>query len=326
MRGPGGRGRLIACAVGIVGLAHVAPAQQADGCMGTCAAQPDSANQSPRYPMLLRSSGVGGSVAVRVVVDTTGRGMHGEWHILRSSHELFAQAVRVALPNWRYRPARQGGRLVLDTLEYEVVFSMPDERGFTVLEPETLSRIRTGPRQWRVEIGWPDRDPAAVLDSATITTVSEAVLGHLLDKVAARSDSSRQPRVACIRWSTGTRIVDVSAATLARLARPGVLVLAHRRCPPTFASMMYIADATERSAAPPGEDPHLLAINRLRPWRDGVVLAEGTVAHGTGAAHYTCAAQRAVTKSGGWKVACGLARYSVSASPSVPRRIASYAR
>ena len=309
-------------------LAEVAPAQeQDDPCVRTCAAQPDSANRSPRYPMILRSSGVAGSVALRVVVDTTGRGVHGEWRILRSSHELFAHAVRSALPDWRYRPARQGGRLVHDTLEYEVVFSMPDERALMVLEPETLSRTRTGPRRWRVEIGWPDRDPAAaLLDSATITTVSEALLGHLLDKVAARSDSSGQPRVACIQWSTGSRIVDVSAATLGRLARPGVLVLAHRRCPPTFASMAYVADATGRSATPPGEDPHLLEIGRLRPWRDGVVLVEGTVAHGTGAAHYTCAAQRAAAGGGAWKVACGLARYSVSVAPSVPRRIASRAR
>ncbi len=323
---------LVAGVVGIVGLAEVAPAevvpaQQVGGCARTCAAQPDSTNPSPRYPEILRSSNVSGRVAFRVVIDTAGHVMHGEWRVLRSSHELFTQAVRTALPKWRYRPSQHGKRFVRDTLEYEVVFSRPDEPGFQPMPAVELSRAQTGPRRWRIEVGTPGRDPAASrLDSATVAAVSEAVLGALLERVADGPDRSTQPHVACIRWSTGGRVVDVSAAMLARLARPGVLVLAQRRCPPTFASMILVVDSTGRSALPPGEDPHRLEITRLRPWRDGIVLVDGSVERGTGATEYACVAQRAVADASVWQVACDVVRYMVSVAPSGRQEVASRAR
>lgn len=66
----------------------------------------------PRYPPLLRDAGIEGSVVVRFVVDSTGRvDMHG-MDVVASTNALFTDAVRQALPAFRFRPATAGGRHV----------------------------------------------------------------------------------------------------------------------------------------------------------------------------------------------------------------------
>lgn len=66
----------------------------------------------PRYPEALRRAGVSGRVLIRFTVDTTGRVDMRSVQILSATHELFADAVRVALPNFRFRPAEVGSRKV----------------------------------------------------------------------------------------------------------------------------------------------------------------------------------------------------------------------
>jgi protein TonB len=67
---------------------------------------------TPRYPDLLKLSGVEGQVIVSFVVDTTGRADVGSLTILKSTHEMFTAAVRAALPGMRFIPAEAGGRKV----------------------------------------------------------------------------------------------------------------------------------------------------------------------------------------------------------------------
>jgi len=63
---------------------------------------------SPRYPDMLRQAGVEGEVLAQFVVDTTGKAEAGSLKILKSSHDMFVQSVKNALPQMKFIPAEVG--------------------------------------------------------------------------------------------------------------------------------------------------------------------------------------------------------------------------
>lgn len=67
---------------------------------------------APMYPDSLWRAGISGVVLVEFVVDTTGRVEPGTVGIVSTTHPLFAEAVRVALPDARFRPAAREGHPV----------------------------------------------------------------------------------------------------------------------------------------------------------------------------------------------------------------------
>jgi periplasmic protein TonB len=67
---------------------------------------------APRFPDALRSSGVEGEVQVTFVVGPNGRVEPGSINVTHSPHRLFAESVRTALLDARFRPAEVGGRPV----------------------------------------------------------------------------------------------------------------------------------------------------------------------------------------------------------------------
>ena len=69
-------------------------------------------NPPPRYPEILRGAGVEGETLVQFVVDTTGRADMSSFKVLKSDHDLFTNAVRSILPQYRFLPAETGGRKV----------------------------------------------------------------------------------------------------------------------------------------------------------------------------------------------------------------------
>jgi TonB family protein len=77
---------------------------------------------APHYPDALRAAGVDGEVLVSFIVDTTGRAELGSFKVLKSSHELFDNAVRDALPEMRFVPAELGGRKVKQLVQQPFVF------------------------------------------------------------------------------------------------------------------------------------------------------------------------------------------------------------
>lgn len=79
---------------------------------------------SPRYPDILKSAGVEGEVVVSFTVDTTGHAIISTLNILKSTHELFAAAVRTALPTMRFLPAEVGGKKVKQLVQQPFVFNI----------------------------------------------------------------------------------------------------------------------------------------------------------------------------------------------------------
>jgi protein TonB len=78
----------------------------------------------PRYPEILRSSGVEGQLTAVFVVDEAGRAEQGSIRFLRSDNRLFEDAVRDALRRMRFIPAEVGGRKVRQLVQMPFVFTL----------------------------------------------------------------------------------------------------------------------------------------------------------------------------------------------------------
>ncbi|MEP7345372.1 MAG: energy transducer TonB [Gemmatimonadaceae bacterium] len=85
---------------------------------------PAPGSSQPRYPDILRQAGVEGEVLAQFVVDTSGRAEAGSFKVLRSSHDLFAQAVKSALPGMRFIPAEVGGKHVKQLVQQPFTFAI----------------------------------------------------------------------------------------------------------------------------------------------------------------------------------------------------------
>jgi protein TonB len=79
---------------------------------------------APRYPELLRSSGVEGQVMAEFVVDEQGRAEERSLRFVRSDNMLFEDAVRVALRRMRFVAAEVGGRKVKQLVQMPFVFTL----------------------------------------------------------------------------------------------------------------------------------------------------------------------------------------------------------
>jgi TonB family protein len=78
----------------------------------------------PRYPEILRQAGVEGTVLVSFVVNEQGMADIGSLKVMESTHELFAVAVRAALPGMRFKPAEDDGRIVARRVEQPFTFTL----------------------------------------------------------------------------------------------------------------------------------------------------------------------------------------------------------
>jgi TonB family protein len=82
---------------------------------------------APAYPAEMLKQKLEGSVFVRYVVDTSGLADPVSFEVLRSTHADFTAAVRSALPDMRFNPARIGRRRVRQLVEQEFSFRItPD--------------------------------------------------------------------------------------------------------------------------------------------------------------------------------------------------------
>jgi protein TonB len=79
---------------------------------------------APRYPDALRSSGVEGEVQAQFVVDENGKAETGTFKVLKATNDLFASAVRSALPNMRFYAAEVGGKKVKQLVQQSFQFKL----------------------------------------------------------------------------------------------------------------------------------------------------------------------------------------------------------
>jgi protein TonB len=67
---------------------------------------------------------VEGEVLAQFVVDTTGRPEMNSYKVLKTTHELFGNAVKQALPGMRFIPAEVGGRKVRQLVQQPFSFAI----------------------------------------------------------------------------------------------------------------------------------------------------------------------------------------------------------
>jgi periplasmic protein TonB len=83
-----------------------------------------SGNPSPRYPEVLKSSGVEGKVMAQFTVLETGRADMDTFKILSSDNDLFSAAVKNVLPSMRFLPAEIGGKKVRQLVQLPFEFKI----------------------------------------------------------------------------------------------------------------------------------------------------------------------------------------------------------
>jgi protein TonB len=81
-------------------------------------------NPGPRYPDMLRSANVEGEVLAQFVVDTTGRADMSTFKVLKTTHDLFTNAVKASLPNMKFYPAEVGGKKVKQLVQMPFQFNL----------------------------------------------------------------------------------------------------------------------------------------------------------------------------------------------------------
>jgi len=79
---------------------------------------------APKYPAELRAANIEGEVLAQFTVDTTGVPVIETFKVLKSTHDLFTQAVRSALPTMRFDPAQVGGRPVRQLVQMPFTFNL----------------------------------------------------------------------------------------------------------------------------------------------------------------------------------------------------------
>ncbi len=86
------------------------------------AAERDPESEGPSYPEDLLDRKIEGAVRVRFVIDSTGHADETTFAVLEASEAGFIEAVRLALPRMRFRPAHMGPRRVPQRVEQSFEF------------------------------------------------------------------------------------------------------------------------------------------------------------------------------------------------------------
>jgi protein TonB len=79
----------------------------------------------PKYPSVLESSGIAGEVQAQFVVNTQGKADLDQFKVLKSTNELFTQAVKNVLPRMKFSPAMIGGKPVNQLVQQSFQFAVP---------------------------------------------------------------------------------------------------------------------------------------------------------------------------------------------------------
>lgn len=84
-----------------------------------------SDSPKPKYPSVLESSGIAGEVQAQFVVSSAGKADMDSFKVLKSTNELFTQAVKNVLPRMHFSPAMIGGKPVNQLVQQSFQFAVP---------------------------------------------------------------------------------------------------------------------------------------------------------------------------------------------------------
>ena len=79
----------------------------------------------PKYPAVLESSGIAGEVQAQFVVRSDGKADMESFKVLKSTNDLFTQAVKNVLPRMHFSPAMIGGKAVNQLVQQSFQFAVP---------------------------------------------------------------------------------------------------------------------------------------------------------------------------------------------------------
>jgi TonB family protein len=88
------------------------------------AVSPLPGNRAPRYPDVLRSANVEGVVLAQFIVDENGVADSTSFTVVRSTHDLFTNAVLSAIGSFRFNPAELNGQRVKQLVQMPFQFSL----------------------------------------------------------------------------------------------------------------------------------------------------------------------------------------------------------
>ena len=80
---------------------------------------------TPKYPSVLESSGIPGEVQCQFVVKSDGKADMDTFKVLKTTNELFTQAVKNVLPRMHFSPAQIGGKPVNQLVQQSFQFAVP---------------------------------------------------------------------------------------------------------------------------------------------------------------------------------------------------------
>ncbi len=120
--GKGAEGGLASGIVGGTGPVDVAGVVYTEGQLDD-PVQPISI-PTPRYPPVLQSAGIAGSVDLQYVVDTTGHAEPNSFKVMKSTHPAFADPAKEAILKGVFKPAKFKGQPVRQLVQQRISFKV----------------------------------------------------------------------------------------------------------------------------------------------------------------------------------------------------------
>jgi periplasmic protein TonB len=79
---------------------------------------------TPRYPPVLQSAGIAGSVDLQYVVDTTGHAEPNSFKVMKATHPAFAEPAKEAIIKGVFKPAKFKGTPVRQLVQQRISFKV----------------------------------------------------------------------------------------------------------------------------------------------------------------------------------------------------------
>jgi periplasmic protein TonB len=79
---------------------------------------------TPRYPPVLQSAGIAGSVDLQYIVDTTGHAEPASFKVMKATHPAFAEPAKEAISKGVFKPAKFKGQPVRQLVQQRISFKV----------------------------------------------------------------------------------------------------------------------------------------------------------------------------------------------------------